>query len=58
MRTGALLGTQALASLSALRDCEAHSSVILSSADSTVYQKLGLRLTCTPRYQTNQLYHK
>ena len=52
------LAAQALDSLSALRDCEAHSSVILSSADSTVYQKLGLRLTCSPRYQTNRLYHK
>ena len=52
------LAAQALDSPSALRDCEAHSSVILSSADSTVYQKLGLRLTCSPRYQTNRLYHK
>lgn len=52
------MAAQALDSLSALRDCEAHSSVILSSADSTVYQKLGLRLTCSPRYQTNRLYHK
>ncbi len=52
------LAAKALDSLDSLRDCEAHSSVILSSADSTVYQKLGLRLTCSPRYQTNQLYHK
>jgi len=49
---------KALKSLDALRDCEAHSSVILSAADSGIYQKLGMRLTCTPRYQTNQLYHK
>ena len=43
--------------LDSLRDCEAHSSVILSSADSTIYSKLGLRLTCTPQYQTNKLFH-
>jgi len=52
------LAAQALQSLNALRDCEAHSSVILSAADSSIYQKLGMHLTCTPRYQTNQLYHK
>jgi len=52
------LAAKALGSLDALRDCEAHSSVILSAADTGVYQKLGLRLTCTPRYQTNRLYHK
>ena len=52
------LAAQALRSLDGLRHCEAHSSVILSSADSNIYQKLGLRLTCTPRYQTNQLFHR
>ncbi len=52
------LAAKALESLDALRDCEAHSSVILSAADSSIYQRLGLRLTSTPRYQTNQLYHK
>ena len=48
---------RALEMLDALRDCEAHSSVILSSADSTIYSKLGLRLTCSPKYQTNKLFH-
>ena len=45
-------------SLDKLRDCEAHSSVILTAADSGTYSRLGLRLTCTPRYQGSQLYHK
>ena len=49
---------KALDSLDRLRECEAHSSVILSAADSGTYQKLGLRLTCSPQYQTNKLYHK
>ena len=48
----------ALSQLDKLRGCDAHSSVILSAADSTVYQKLGLRMTCTPQYQSNKLYHK
>ena len=48
----------ALSQLDELRGCDAHSSVILSAADSNVYQKLGLRMTCTPHYQSNKLYHK
>ena len=48
----------ALNSLSALRNCEAHSSVILSAADSGIYSRLGLHLTCSPQYQTNQLFHR
>ncbi|MDD6160721.1 MAG: DUF1846 domain-containing protein [Oscillospiraceae bacterium] len=51
------LAAKALNGLDALRGCEAHSSVILSSADSSIYSKLGLRLTCTPQYQTNNLFH-
>ena len=53
------LAVRALDSLDKLRGCEAHSSVILTAADSGTYSKLGLRLTCTPKYQSNQqLYHK
>ena len=52
------LAARALDSLELLRDCEAHSSVILTAADSSTYSKLGLRLTCTPQYQSNRLYHK
>ena len=43
---------QALQQLSKLRDCEAHSTVILSSVDDSTFRKLGVRLTCEPRYQT------
>ena len=49
---------QALDCLSALRGCQAHCSVILSPADETTYKKLGLQLTCEPKYQTNKLYHR
>lgn len=49
---------QALQQLSKLRDCEAHSTVILSSVDDSTFRKLGVRLTCEPRYQTKKLFHK
>ena len=52
------LAAQALAQLSALRSCEAHSSVLLSSADSGTYKKLGMHLTSEPQYQTNKLFHR
>ena len=52
------LARRALDKLSELRECEAHSSVILSPADSGTYAKLGMRLTCEPTYETNKLYHK
>ena len=41
-----------------LAGCEAHSTVILSQVDQDVYRKLGINLTCEPRYQTKKLYHK
>ncbi|MBO4500602.1 MAG: DUF1846 family protein, partial [Clostridia bacterium] len=44
--------------LASLRNCEAHSSVILSQVDDGVFRKLGVNLTCEPVYQTKKLYHK
>ena len=49
---------KALDCVSALRGCQAHCSVILSQADEGTYKKLGLQLTCEPKYQTNKLYHR
>ena len=40
-----------------LRGCEAHSTVILSQVDADIYRKLGINLTCEPKYQTKKLYH-
>ena len=48
----------ALRQLPKLRGCEAHSSVILSPVDETTFRKLGVNLTCEPKYQTKKLYHK
>ncbi|MBQ7430786.1 MAG: DUF1846 domain-containing protein [Butyrivibrio sp.] len=48
---------KALAQLDALRGCEVHSSVILSQTDENTLHKLGINLTCEPRYQTSKLFH-
>jgi len=48
----------ALEQLPKLKNCEAHSSVILSRVDENVFHKLGINLTCEPQYQTKKLYHK
>lgn len=48
----------AMRQLAKLRGCEAHSSVILSGVDMATFRKLGVNLTCEPRYQTKKLYHK
>ena len=44
--------------LKKLKSVEAHSSVLLAQVDLDVYRKLGINLTCEPRYQTKKLYHK
>lgn len=49
---------RAVSELSNLRGSEAHSTVILSRVDEGVFQKLGVNLTCEPKYQTKKLYHK
>jgi uncharacterized protein (UPF0371 family) len=48
----------AMQQLQNLRGCEAHSTVILSQVDENVFRKLGINLTCEPKYQTKKLYHK
>jgi uncharacterized protein (UPF0371 family) len=48
----------AMQQLHKLRGCEAHSTVILSRVDESVFQKLGINITCEPQYQTKKLYHK
>ena len=48
----------ALQQLDKLKDCEAHSTVILSQVDANTFRKLKINLTCEDRYQTKKLYHK
>ena len=40
----------AMEQLSNLRGCEVHSSVILSAVDERTFKRLGVHLTCEPRY--------
>ena len=49
---------KALDAIEGLAGCEAHSTVMLSQVDLDVYRKIGINLTCEPRYQTKKLYHK
>ena len=41
----------AMEQLSKLRGCDVHSSVILSSVDERTFKRLGVNLTCEPRYK-------
>ena len=41
----------AMEQLSKLRGCDLHSSVILSSVDEQTFKRLGVNLTCEPRYK-------
>lgn len=48
----------ALAQLQHLKGCEVHSTVLLSTVDEQVFKKLGVHLTCEPKYESNKKYHK
>ena len=41
----------AMEQLSKLRGCEVHSSVILSAVDEKTFKRLGVNLTCQPKYR-------
>jgi len=41
----------AMDQLSKLRGCEVHSSVILSPVDEKIFKRLGVNITCQPRYK-------
>ena len=41
----------AMQQLPKLRGCDAHSTVILSSVDENTFKRLGMNLTCEPKYQ-------
>ena len=46
----------AMKQLPKLRGCEAHSSVMLTRADQSVYRKLGMNCTNEPNRSDNRLY--
>ena len=41
-----------------LRGCDAHFTVILSEVDEALMKRLGINVSCEPRYETKKLYHK
>ncbi len=55
--TSTPVAERAMRQLAKLRGCEVHSSVILAQIDDKTLHKLGLNVTCEPRYQTKKFYH-
>ena len=51
------IARRALDCLGQLNHCEAHSTVILVQNDENTLKKLGIEITCEPRYQTKKLFH-
>ena len=43
--------------LGELRGCDAHSSHMLSKADESALKKLGVNVTCTPEFSSDNLYY-
>lgn len=50
------IAAKALGQLHKLKGCEVHCSVIQSAVDSGILKKLGMNVTCEPRFQTNCLF--
>ena len=52
------LADMARAQLGTLRGCDAHFSVIVSEEDIKLYKRLGIHVSCEPKYESKRLYHK
>lgn len=53
------IAMHAMKQLPLLRGCDAHSTVLLSSVDEKIFKKLGIQLTCEPKYEEDgRKYHK
>ena len=48
---------ECLSRLRQLRDCDAHSSHIISRSDKNALGKLGINVTCTPEFLSDDLYY-
>lgn len=44
--------------LKSLQGCDAHFSVIISEEDIKLYKRLGINVSCEPKYEIKKLYHK
>jgi len=49
--------SKAMEQLAKLRGCQAHTSVMLGTADIKTFQRLGVDITCEAVYETDQIYH-
>ena len=47
----------ALEQLLKLKGCQAHTSVLLSSVDVMEFRRLGIELTCEPKFEKQKKYH-
>ena len=53
------IAKKAMEQLPKLKNCEAHTSVLLSSVDEDTFKRLGVHLTCEPIYEeSTKVYHK
>ena len=48
----------AMDQLDKLVGCQAHSTVILSHVDENLFSRLGVQITCEPKYQAPKLFHR
>ena len=51
------LAQKCLLELHNLRGCQAHSSHMISKADESALKKLGINVTCTPEFASDDLYY-
>lgn len=49
---------RALEQLPKLKGCEVHLSIIPNGINEATYRKLGVNLTCEPKYETSCMYHR
>ncbi|MBP3543744.1 MAG: DUF1846 family protein, partial [Lachnospiraceae bacterium] len=47
----------AMEQIPGLKGAQLHSSVMLSQVDLKTLKRLGIQVTCEPRYETKKLYH-
>ena len=52
------VAAMAMEQLPKLKGCDAHFSVIPSGVDERLYKKLGVFVSCEPRYEQTKMYHK
>lgn len=47
----------ALEKLTSLKDCQAHSTTLISSNDEQTFRRLGIDVTCEPEFESEKLYY-